>query len=254
MAEAGTSSLDGKVAIITGAARGQGRAEAALFAAEGASVVLTDVLDDAGEEAAAAIGAAARYRTLDVTSEDDWARVVAGVVAELGRVDVLVNNAAIFHRRALEDETVDAMQRTWSVNLLGPFLGMRTVAGPMRATGRGSIVNVSSAAGLTGFGWQSAYGSSKWALRGLTKIAAVELGPAGIRVNSVHPGVVDTEMIAGLGADRFTGAPIGRSAQPEEIAQVVRFLASDAASYLTGAEVSVDGGMLAGPPLTPRPR
>ena len=145
------------------------------------------------------------------------------------------------------------MQALWSVNLLGPFLGMRTVAAPMRDGGGGSIVNVSSAAGLTGFAWQSSYGSTKWALRGLTKVAAIELGPSGIRVNSVHPGVVDTEMIAGLHAERFTGAPLARCAQPEEIAQVVRFLASDEASYLSGAELAVDGGMLAGPPPTPRP-
>ena len=247
-----TDSLQGKVAIITGA-RGQGLAEAELFAAEGAQVVLADVLDELGAEAATVIGAAARYCHLDVTSEPDWARVVDDTVRELGSVDVLVNNAAIFHRRALEEETVDGMQRTWAVNLLGPFLGTRSVSAPMRASGGGSIVNVSSAAGLTGFAWQSAYGSSKWALRGLTKIAAIELGPSGIRVNSIHPGVVDTEMIAGLGADRFTNAPLGRCAQPEEIAQVARFLASDASSYLTGAELAVDGGMLAGPPAAPRP-
>ncbi len=248
-----TGSLEGKIAIITGAARGQGRAEAELFAREGATVVLADVRDVLGEEAAAAIGGEASYQRLDVTSEDDWARVVDDTVAAHGTVDVLVNNAAIFHRRALEDETVAAMTGTWQVNLLGPFLGMRTVADPMRAGGGGSIVNVSSAAGLTGFAWQAAYGSSKWALRGITKIAAVELGSAGIRVNSVHPGVVDTEMIAGLGADRFTGAPLARASSPDEIARVVGFLASDAASYLTGAEVAVDGGLLAGPPPTPRP-
>jgi 3alpha(or 20beta)-hydroxysteroid dehydrogenase len=246
-------SLDGKVAIVTGAARGQGRAEAELFAREGATVVLADVLDDVGAAAAAAIGRGARYTHLDVTDEDAWEQAVADTVAETGGVDVLVNNAAVFHRRALEDETVDGMQQLWSVNLLGPFLGMRTVAAAMRERGGGSIVNVSSAAGLTGFAWQSAYGSTKWALRGLTKVAAIELGASGIRVNSVHPGVVDTEMIAGLHADRFTGAPLARCAQPEEIAAVVRFLASDEASYLTGAELAVDGGMLAGPPPTPRP-
>jgi 3alpha(or 20beta)-hydroxysteroid dehydrogenase len=192
-------SLDGKVALVTGAARGQGRAEAELFAAEGATVVLADVRDELGETAAAAIGGNAAYQHLDVTSEDDWERVVDDTVAAHGTVDVLVNNAAIFHRRALEDETVAAMTKTWQVNLLGPFLGMRAVA------------------------------------------------------DSVHPGVVDTDMIAGLGADRFKNAPLARASQPEEIARVVCFLASDAASYLTGAEVAVDGGLLAGPPPTPRP-
>jgi 3alpha(or 20beta)-hydroxysteroid dehydrogenase len=246
-------SLEGKVALITGAARGQGRAEAELFAAEGATVVLADVRDELGDAAAAAIGSAATYQRLDVTSEADWERVVDDTVAAHGTVDVLVNNAAIFHRRALEDETVEGMTETWRVNLLGPFLGMRAVTDPMRSGGGGSIVNVSSAAGLTGFAWQSAYGSAKWALRGITKIAAVELGAAGIRVNSVHPGVVDTDMVAGLGADRFTAAPLGRPSAPEEIARVVCFLASDAASYLTGAELAVDGGLLAGPPITPRP-
>jgi 3alpha(or 20beta)-hydroxysteroid dehydrogenase len=251
MAKVGNASLEGKVAIITGAARGQGYSEAALFAAEGATVVLVDVLDDLGSEAAREIASQfsgrATYRHLDVTDEDAWAALVEHTVDTHGRLDVLVNNAGIFHSTPLTEETVEQMQQTWSINLLGPFLGIRSVAPPMRAGGGGSIINVSSTAGLTGNAGLAAYGSSKWALRGLTKIAAVELGASGIRVNSIHPGAIDTPMTAGMHPERFTGAPLGRCGQPEEIAQLVRFLASDEASYLSGAELAIDGGMLAGP-------
>lgn len=241
--------LEGKVAIITGAARGQGAIEARMFAERGARVVLTDVLADDVKGVAADIGDAAVAESHDVSNEDDWARVVARAVEAFGGVDVLVNNAGIHWIRPLVDEQRADLDRILSVNLVGPFVGMQAVVEPMRAGGGGSIVNVSSYAGLRGAYGHSAYGASKWGLRGLTKTAAVELGPLGIRVNSVHPGPIDTDMLPVPRAElekRFGEVPLQRVGEPSEVAELVAFLASDAAAYLTGAEIAIDGGMDAG--------
>lgn len=239
------STLDGKVAIITGAARGQGAAEARLFAAAGARVVLTDVLD--GTDVAASIGEAAAFVRHDVTSADDWARAVGTARERFGRVDVLVNNAGLWRTAPVEEETRARFELMLQVNLVGPFLGVQAVAPAMREAGGGSIVNVSSTAGLRGIRGHAAYGASKFGLRGLTRSAALDLAADGIRVNSVHPGVVDTPMIAEIGVERGAGkaprVPLGRAGVPEDVAGLVLFLASDASSYITGTELAVDGGL-----------
>jgi 3alpha(or 20beta)-hydroxysteroid dehydrogenase len=242
--------LSGKVAIITGAARGQGAAEARLFASLGARVVLTDVVVDEGEQVAASIGDAARFIEHDVGDERGWANVVAAAAQADGRVDILVNNAAICDVAPLVDQAVDGFERMLRVNLIGPFLGTKAVVEPMKAAGGGSIINVSSQAGLQGLSGYGAYGASKWGLRGMSKVAAIELGAFGIRVNSVHPGMIDTPMVAHLGVHRgpggHPGTALNRVGTPEEVADVVAFLASDASAYITGAELAVDGGASAG--------
>ena len=244
-----TGRLEGKVAIITGAARGQGEAEARLFVAEGAKVVLADVLDEPGELVAKELGDAARYVHCDISSEDDWATLVAAA-EELGPLDVLVNNAAILHVSAIADTTVEQYRRVIEINQIGTFLGMRSVIEPMKRAGGGSIVNISSIDGITAKANLFAYGSTKAAVRLMTKTAAFELGPFGIRVNSVHPGGVFTPMIGDVPKDIFDMGhmqlPLARAADPREIATMVLFLASDEASYCTGGEFVVDGGWLAG--------
>lgn len=249
--------LSGKVAIITGGARGQGAAEARLFAAQGARLILTDVLDGEGHDVAASIGAVARFVRHDVGDQDGWTRVVDLAIAEFGRVDVLVNNAAICQLHPLVDQSVEGLEAMLRVNLIGPFLGTRAVIAPMKAAGGGSIINVSSQAGLQGLAGYGGYGASKWGLRGMTKVAAIELGALGIRVNSVHPGTIDTPMVAHLDVQRgpggHPGAPLGRVGAPQEVAEVVAFLASDAASYISGAELAVDGGASVGRIPTPTP-
>jgi 3alpha(or 20beta)-hydroxysteroid dehydrogenase len=239
--------LDGKVALITGGARGQGAAEGALFAAEGATVYLTDVLDEEGRKTAADIGCT--YLHHDVTREADWEQVVGAVVADNGKVDVLVNNAGIFRVVPLTQTTVDVWDQVTDINQKGVFLGMRTVAPHMISQRSGSIVNISSIAGLRGAGTAFAYGASKWAVRGMTKAAAQELAPFNVRVNSVHPGIIDTQMIREFG-DQWEEMlvpriPIGRAAGVDDVAKLVLFLASDDSAYSTGHEFVVDGGMTA---------
>ncbi|MEX2100176.1 MAG: glucose 1-dehydrogenase [Acidimicrobiia bacterium] len=238
--------LDGKVAVITGGARGQGEAEARLFAAAGAQVVLTDVLDDQGEAVAAEIGDHARFVHHDVRDEASWKVVVDTATAVFGRIDVLVNNAGILQTNRIENQTLEGFEALVRVNLYGVFNGMRAVIAPMRAAGGGSIVNISSAAGLRGVPGYGAYGATKWAVRGITKTAALELAHDRIRVNSVHPGAVDTPMVAASNLKRGEGglpsAPLGRVGIPDDIANLVLFLASDASSYITGAELAIDGG------------
>ena len=244
--------LDGKVAIISGAARGQGAAAARLFVAEGARVVIGDVLDDVGKELAESLGTAAVYRHLDVSSEDDWANVVNETVDTWGGIDVLVNNAGILRFAALADMPLEDYLRIVNVNQVGTFLGMRAVAKPMMAAGKGSIVNISSVEGLAGMPYLTAYTATKFAIRGMTKVAALELGPKGIRVNSVHPGMIETDMVkdaaGGHDVDLSPAAKriaLRRMGQPEDIAEVVLFLASDRSSYVTGAELAADGGATA---------
>ncbi len=242
--------LDGKVALVTGGARGQGAAEAALFRSEGAAVVLTDVLDAEGERTAAAIGG--RYLHHDVTSEKDWERVVAEVLDRHDRLDILVNNAGIWMTGRLTDTLLADYRRVIEVNQVGVFLGMQAAARPMRAARSGSIINISSIAGLRGAMSGFAYGASKWAVRGMTKSAAQELGPFGVRVNSIHPGLIETAMLhqlpgwdAGATPAYLQRIPMGRTAEAEEVARLALFLASDDSAYCTGGEFIIDGGMTA---------
>lgn len=238
--------LDNKVCLITGAARGQGAAEARLFAAEGGTVWLTDVLDADGTAVAEEIGGT--YRHLDVRDESAWGDLVGEMVDAHGRIDVLINNAGIFASgRHFETDVAD-FQRVMDVNCLGVFLGMRAVSPIMREQGSGSIVNISSLAGLTGGIGAFAYTTSKWAVRGMTKAAAAENGRRNVRVNSIHPGLINTDMLQQLpGAEdemRMTRRiPLGRAADASEVAQLALFLASDESSYSTGSEFIVDGGL-----------
>ena len=248
----GPGRLEGKVALISGAARGMGAAEARLFVAEGANVLLGDVRDEDGEALAKELGGSAAYVGLDVTDEASWQAAVAGAEERFGKLDVLVNNAGILHFSPLEQTELDDWERVIRVNQTGTFLGMKTAAPALRAAGGGSIVNISSAAGMEGIAGVIAYSASKWAVRGMTKTAALELGRDGIRVNSVHPGGVNTPMIATREVTEETrtaaygGQPIPRIGRPEEVAELVCWLASDASSYSTGAEFVIDGGSLAG--------
>lgn len=248
------SHLDGKVVLITGAAQGQGAAEARQVVASGGSVLVTDVLDDLGAELVADLGSNASYARLDVTDESDWAEAVDALVRWRGRIDVLVNNAGIALAKPFTDTTVDDYRRIVEVNQLGPFLGMRAVVPTMIGQRSGSIVNISSIDGLTGTAGFSAYASTKHAMVGLTKSTALELGPLGIRVNSVHPGAVRTPMIDDPDLGGITAVeamvvpqiPLRRLGAAEDVAQLVCFLASDESSYCTGASFLIDGGWIAG--------
>ena len=246
------SRLNGKTAIITGGARGMGAATSRLFVAEGARVAIADVLDEAGAALARELGDAARFYHLDVTSEANWAEVVASAERDLGPVDVLVNNAGILLFKSLLETSLEDYQRVLGVNLVGEFLGIKAVAPGMIERGKGSIVNISSVDGMKGANGLAAYASSKWGVRGLTKVAAMELGHRGVRVNSVHPGGVDTIMSNYNAAPRhevdqsYGNIALQRIGAPEEIAQASLFLASDDSSYMAGAELVVDGGMIVG--------
>jgi len=263
--------LENKIAIITGSARGMGEAEARLFAAEGCRVILADVLDQEGKEVAADIGAAAHFVHLDVTDEAEWARALEECRATYGVPDILVNNAGVLRVAPLAETTKALLHEVLDINLVGPVIGMRVVGAAMAAAGRGSIVNVSSTGGLVGMSMIDAYVASKWALRGVTKAAAIELGPAGVRVNSLHPGGVATPMTGVIGPvlgeppapgatdpdpalaaadERSAGQPIARTGRPIEIARLALFLASDESSYSTGSEFVADGGATAGQDLS----
>lgn len=248
--------LDGKVALVTGAARGQGAAEARLFAAEGAGVVLGDVLDEEGRSVAAEIGDGAVYCHLDVTSEADWESAVSGAIEQFGGVDILVSNAGISPMpRAIVETDPGDFRRVLDINLIGAFLGIHAAAPHMGADGRnGSIVLISSVNGFVGAGGIAGYVTSKFGLRGLAKVAALELGRRNIRVNSVHPGPIDTPMVQPESWGGFdmrpalaSSNPLGRIGDPEEVAELVCWLGSDASAYCTGSEFVIDGGYLAGP-------
>lgn len=245
------SRLDGKVALVSGAARGQGAAEARLFVAEGARVVMGDLLDDEGRDVAASLGDDAHYVHLDVTQEASWTQAVHIATERFGRLDVLVNNAGIFRMSPLLDLSVADYMTVVTVNQVGVFLGMKTAAPAMIAAGGGSIVNISSIDGLVGSTNSLAYVASKFAVRGMTKTAALELGHHGIRVNSVHPGGIRTPMVTEALGDQAAGAmfanvPLGRIGEPEEVAKLALFLASDESSYSTGSEFVIDGGWTCG--------
>ena len=243
--------FEGKVALVTGAGRGLGARVVQRLAEEGATVVALDRAwpsDDSG-------GAALRI-DLDVTSETGWVRVVGEATGRFGSADILVNNAGILGRGPMQDCSADDFMAVTRVNQLGMFLGMKAVSAEMRERGAGAIVNVSSAAGLTGSANLVAYTASKWAVRGMTKSAALELAPFGVRVNSVHPGVIDTPMLQVPGEPGrlerlLADVPLRRVASADEIAGPILFLASDDSAYCTGAELAVDGGTTAGARRTP---
>lgn len=244
--------LDGKVALVSGGAGGLGVAISRLFAAEGAWVVLGDVRDAAGEEVAAEIGAAgghARFVHLDVTSERDWRDVVAAAVSGHGRLDVLVNNAGIWRGGRVEETSVEHWDAVNDVNSKGVFLGTRAAIPAMRAGGGGSIVNVSSISGMVGNPRTSAYAASKGAIRVFTKATAIQYAPDGIRANSIHPGPIDTDLLAQvvetLEVEEFAPAPLGRVGKAEDVAYGALYLACDESSFVTGSELVIDGGATA---------
>lgn len=248
-------SLDGKVAIVTGGARGMGKAHVRRFVAEGARVVVGDVLEEAGAKLAADLGDAVRFVRMDVTSPDDWANAVRVAVETYGGLHVLVNNAGILKHKTIEEMTLEEARAILEVNVLGQWQGIKAVTGAMRDSGGGSIVNVSSTEGFIGAAGLSAYSASKFGVRGLTKSAARELGKYGIRVNSIHPGAIVTGMsmqqdVVDATADRaealIDGLPLGRLGNSREVSGLVAYLASDDASYCTGSEVLVDGGLVTG--------
>jgi 3alpha(or 20beta)-hydroxysteroid dehydrogenase len=237
--------LTGKVALVSGGARGMGASHVRTMVAEGAKVVFGDILDAEGEAVAKEVGDDTRYVHLDVTQPDDWDAAVATAVSEFGGLHVLVNNAGIINIGTFEDYALSEWQRIIDINLTGVFLGIRAAVKPMKEAGTGSIINISSIEGIAGTIACHGYTASKFAVRGLTKSAALELGPSGIRVNSIHPGLIKTPMTEWVPEDIFTTA-LGRIAQPVEVSNMVIYLASDDSSYSTGSEFVVDGGTTAG--------
>ena len=246
--------LENKVALITGGARGQGATEARLFAQEGAAVVIADILEDLGKQVEAEINEAsgrAMFMRLDVTSEDDWRRIIQETVDVFGKIDILINNAAIYQRVPIEDTTLEDWNKIMDVNSTGVFLGTKHAIPAMRKSGGGSIINLSSTAGLVGSPRGSAYGASKGSVRLFTKYTAIQHAADGIRANSIHPGPIDTEMIAEtLGtekgrAESISRVPLGRVGTVEDVAYGAIFLASEESSFMTGAELVIDGGFTA---------
>jgi len=239
--------LAGRVALVTGAARGIGEAIARLYHAEGARVAIADVNAAGGQALAAALGEDALFLSLDVTQEAQWQAALDAILARWGRLDVLVNNAGIIARKALLETEVADMEAAFRVNQLGVFLGMKLAAPALTAAGGGAIVNLSSTAGIVARPGVFAYSATKWAVRGMTKAAAAELGPAGIRVNSIHPGIIESEMTKGYGEAgkqaALAGIPLKRIGQVEDVARLALHLASAASSYSTGCEFIVDGGL-----------
>ena len=244
--------LTGKTAIITGGARGMGAATAKLFVEEGANVVITDILEEEGKATAEALGEAAIFVKHDVRLEADWESVVSAALEVFGAIHILLNNAGIVATGLIEKQGLQVWEDVIGINLIGPAIGHRLVIPHMEAAGGGSIINVSSTEGLEGKNGVGAYAASKWGLRGFSKVAAYELGPRGIRVNTIHPGPVNTKIANPMDAPAevlnplFTYYPLQRLGEPEEVAKLNLFLASDDASFVTGAEISIDGGSSAG--------
>jgi 3alpha(or 20beta)-hydroxysteroid dehydrogenase len=239
--------LDGEVALVSGGARGMGETHCRALLAEGAKVVIADILDEQGQALAASLGENALYVHLDVTDEDSWTEAVAAAEKAFGAVSVLVNNAGIANAGPLEQYTLADWNAIIAVNQTGVFLGIKAVVAGMKTLRRGSIINISSVEGLRGGAYLHGYVASKFAVRGLTKSASQELGGFGIRVNSVHPGYIETPMTADIDS-RQLQIPQHRAGKPEEVSKMIVFLASDDSSYSTGAEFVVDGGMTAGIP------
>jgi NAD(P)-dependent dehydrogenase (short-subunit alcohol dehydrogenase family) len=247
--------LENKVALISGGARGQGEVEAKLFAREGAKVVIGDILEDDGRRVEAEInelGGECVFVNLDVTQEADWERAVATTVARFGKLDVLVNNAGIFKLGRVEETTPELWDEIMDINSKGVFLGTKCAIPEMRNAGGGSIINISSVAGLVGTQYSAAYGASKGAVRLLTKSTATAYAREGIRANSIHPGVIETPMttpnlLSNEEARQRSIArhPLGRVGQPEDVAYGALFLASDESSFMTGSELVIDGGLSA---------
>ncbi len=246
--------LEGKVALISGGARGMGATEARLFASEGARVILGDILEEHGQQVQAEVaesGGEAVFVRLDVTVESDWRRAVDTAVQRFGKLDILVNNAGIFDRSTVQSQTIESWDRVMGINAKGVFLGTKAAIPAMRDAGGGSIVNISSVAGLTGSIQATSYNTSKGAVRILTKSTAIQCAADGIRCNSVHPGPIETTMLdevflnSEVRAQRETGIPMGRFGTMEDVAKGVLFLASDEASYMTGSELVIDGGLTA---------
>ena len=243
--------LEGKIAIVTGGAQGQGAAIARAFVAEGAKVVIADVADEPGKLLADSLGESALFVHHDVSSEESWTALVAQTAETYGPVNVLANNAGILRFGEILTQPVEEFELLWRVNTLGCFLGMRSVIATMKENGGGSIINASSIEGLAGMAFVAGYTSTKFAIRGMTKAAALELGPSGIRVNSVHPGMIDTSMTRGVGADdaamEFGASKVAlkRVGHPEDIAPLYVYLASDESGFVTGAEIAIDGGATA---------
>jgi len=242
--------LAGKVAIVTGGAQGQGAGIARHFVAEGAKVVIADIADEPGQALAAELGDHAYFAHHDVSDEAAWTTLVADANERFGPVNVLANNAGILRFGEIADGSVDDVELMWRINQMGVFLGMRSVVPTMKANGGGSIINASSVEGLAGMAGCTGYAATKWAIRGMTKCAAMELGPRGIRVNSVHPGMIDTPMTRVHGGDvamefGASKVPMRRVGYPDDIAPVYVFLASDESGYMNGAELAVDGGVTA---------
>ncbi len=244
--------VEDKVVLISGGARGMGAAHARLLVSEGARVVIGDILDRQGEDVARSLGDACLYVPLDVTREDRWAQAVSLASDRFGGLDGLVNNAGIVRVGAIEDTSLEDFEAVVRVNQVGSFLGMKAAIPALRSRGGGAIVNISSLAGMQGVAGVAGYVATKYAIRGLTKAAALELGRHGIRVNSVHPGGIDTEMIGGADFDSvdkdavYAANPIPRVGRPDEVSRLVLFLLCDESSYCTGAEFLIDGGAMAG--------
>ena len=246
--------LENKVALISGGARGMGAVEAKLFAKEGAKVVIGDMLEDEGRRVEAEInetGGQCLFVPLDVTDEDAWRRAVSEAVSRFGKLDILVNNAGIYRAHVVEETTVDEWDLVMGVNAKGVFLGTKYAIPEMRKAGGGSIVNISSVAGLVGSKQTTAYTASKGAVRLLTKSTAIQYASDGIRANSIHPGTIETPMTEGLLSDaamredRVNRTPLGRLGRPEDVAYGALYLASDEASFVTGSELVIDGGRTA---------
>jgi len=250
--------LEGKVALISGAARGMGEATARLFAAEGARVVIADIVDDEGEALANEIGDGAIYQHLDVTDEDEWKAAVEASTRAFGKLNVLINNAGTVIPSPMRDLALEHYRIVTEVNQTGVFLGMKSATSAMEAAGGGSMINISSIDGMIGMDLVFAYVASKWAVRGMTKAAALELAPLGIRVNSIHPGFVHTKLgnpnpteESKAMLDRYSKrrVPLARTGEPEDIARLALFLASEESAFSTGSEFVADGGFLAGEAL-----
>lgn len=242
--------LDGKVAVITGGARGQGASHVRTFVEEGANVVFSDILSEEGEALATELGERVRFIKHDVTKADEWKKVIEETEAVFGPVDILVNNAGGVVTKNFEDLSEEEYRKVVDINQVSIFLGMKTTLPSMKKTGNGSIINISSINGLRGSAGNAAYDSSKFAVRGITKSAALEFAEYGIRVNSVHPGVIQTPMIEVEGTEKLVEQlvatiPMKRKGQSEEVSKLLLYLASDDSSYSTGSEFVIDGGVTA---------